>query len=367
MAERIRAEVPSYTDIEGVTFDVTCASCIDNLRYVLEYLAGDTRPSGASARATGRARADQGVPYAAVLQAFRIGGRFIWELLVDQADAEAYDVLLQAAADIWTVSDDLAIEVTDAYRDALAERARRDGQMRAVLVGSLLDGDNGTGAQPWEAAGALNLDAGGEYVVVSARSDAAGTEALPDVERALSRHNVNSAWRLDHEHQDGVVALRFGFGAEQVVEQLAGIATGPVGVSAAGRGLDGASEARRQARLACAAASPGTSEVLRFEEHPLRVLVASSPDQAKIVAEAVLAPVIELADGDRGVLLDTARAWLAAGGSTSRAARELHVHRNTVRYRVKRLEELTGRDLARPIDAAELHVALECVRILGLE
>jgi hypothetical protein len=86
MAERIRAEVPSYTDIEGVTFDVTCASCIDNLRYVLEYLAGDTRPSGASARATGRARADQGVPYAAVLQAFRIGGRFVWELLVDQAD-----------------------------------------------------------------------------------------------------------------------------------------------------------------------------------------------------------------------------------------------------------------------------------------
>ena len=69
---------------------------------------------------------------------------------------------------------------------------------------------------------------------------------------------------------------------------------------------------------------------------------------------------------DRDVVMQTARTWLAAGGSTSTAARELHIHRNTVRYRVRRLEEVTGRDLALPVDAAELYVALECARILGL-
>ena len=63
--------------------------------------------------------------------------------------------------------------------------------------------------------------------------------------------------------------------------------------------------------------------------------------------------------------LDTARAWFTNGGSTSRIARALHVHRNTVRYRIRRLQELTGRDLAQPLDAAEVHVALECVRLLG--
>ena len=66
------------------------------------------------------------------------------------------------------------------------------------------------------------------------------------------------------------------------------------------------------------------------------------------------------------MVIETARTWLAVGGSTSTAARELHVHRNTVRYRLRRLEELTGRDLATPVDAAELHVALECARFLGL-
>ena len=84
------------------------------------------------------------------------------------------------------------------------------------------------------------------------------------------------------------------------------------------------------------------------------------------MAEAVLGPVLALPAEDRDVVMQTARTWLAAGGSTSTAACELHIHRNTVRYRIRRLEEVTGRDLALPVDAAELYVALECARILGL-
>jgi PucR C-terminal helix-turn-helix domain len=53
--------------------------------------------------------------------------------------------------------------------------------------------------------------------------------------------------------------------------------------------------------------------------------------------------------------------------ATSAAAAKLHVHRNTVRYRLRRLEELTDRSLSRPIGVAELHLALEAIRILHLE
>jgi DNA-binding PucR family transcriptional regulator len=105
---------------------------------------------------------------------------------------------------------------------------------------------------------------------------------------------------------------------------------------------------------------------VRFGQRPLGVLLANSPEQARAMADAVLGPVLAMPDEDGAVMLETARAWLAAGGSTSTAARQLHVHRNTVRYRLRRLEEATGRDLAVPIDAAEVYVALECVRILGL-
>jgi DNA-binding PucR family transcriptional regulator len=45
------------------------------------------------------------------------------------------------------------------------------------------------------------------------------------------------------------------------------------------------------------------------------------------------------------------------------AAAKLHVHRNTVHYRLRRVAELTGRSLAEPTGVAELHLALEATRI----
>lgn len=366
VAERLREEIPFYAGNPVLDFDEVVESCADNVRHILGKLAGESATDPDRPRMTGTTRADQGAPYAAVLQAFRIGGRFLWETLVERAEPEARDVLLLAAADIWAVTDDLAAAVTDAYRSALSDRARRDGQMRAVLVGTLLDGETSSTQQVWEAAGILALRADGDFVVVCAESPTAGAEGLPDVERVLRRTNVTSAWRLEHDHQEGIVALRTGFGIDHLVDVLDDLAQGRVGISSLLPRLEEVQIGRRQARTACAAGSPRSQEVIRFGDRPLAVLLAGSPEQARALVAAVLAPVFDLAPDDRAVVLDTARAWLEAGGSTSTAAKALHVHRNTVRYRVRRLEEVTGRDLARPVDAAELYVALESARILGL-
>ncbi|RAG85959.1 PucR family transcriptional regulator [Streptacidiphilus pinicola] len=59
-------------------------------------------------------------------------------------------------------------------------------------------------------------------------------------------------------------------------------------------------------------------------------------------------------------LLETLAVFLELDGSWSRAARVLHVHVNTVHYRVRRIEELTGRSLARLEDRADLLAALLC-------
>jgi hypothetical protein len=366
MAERVLAEVADYADGRVVPREQVIASCQDNLRYVLGNLAGEPGVSVDSPRATGATRAEQGVPYAAVLQAFRVGGRFIWELMVEAADPSDRDVLLLAAADIWAVSDELASQVTDAYRTALTDRARRDERVRSSLVGALLDGDAATAEQVWESASVLSLPRSGDFVVVSAECPSPGAEGLPSVERMLRRHNITSAWRLDHDRQDGLVGLRVGFAVDRLLPLLDELTTGRVGVSAPFTRLEEAPDARRQARIACTAAPPASRAVLRFDAHPLEVLLASSPEQAASLARTVLGPVLDLPPHDRAVVIETAQAWLAAAGSTSTAARELHLHRNTVRYRLRRLEELTGRDLAHPIDAAQVHVALQCVRILGL-
>lgn len=366
MAERIRSEVPLYREAGGVGREELDDSCRDNLRYVLGNLAGLALVDENAPRTTGRARAETGVPYSSVLQAYRVGGRYIWELLVDRADAAARETLLRAAADIWAVTDELSAQVTDAYRTALADRARRDIQLRAALLGTLLDGDANGAEQLWESASVLHLPRHGEFVIASAQCASPGVEALSAIESRLRLRDATSTWRLDHEYQDGIVALRQRFGLDDLRTELRQATHGRVGLSRIFTRIDDAHRAWREARLACAAATPGSTEVVRYDERRLAILVATSPDAGARFADDVLGPVLALSDDERRTVLHTVRVWLACQGSTSAAATKLHLHRNTVGYRLRRLEGLTGLSVARPSDLAELHLALECARVLAL-
>jgi hypothetical protein len=366
MADRIRAQEPLYAEGHVVTPADLRQSCRDNLLYVFGRLAGEPDIGTEAPRATGARRAEAGLPLSALLQAFRIGGRLIWELLVEHANDDAQDTLLRCAADIWAVSDDLAEAATEAYRGASADLARHDSQLRSALLTSLLDGKLGDGARLWESATLLKLPHHGRFVVVAAECPAPGEEALPRIEELLRRHDVSSAWRLDAQLHEGLVTLRPRFGTERLCAELAGVALGRVGVSETYTNLDQTAPALRQARLACAAATPHTTDLVRFDQQPVAVLVVSAPDASESVARRILGPVLDLPDDDRAVIIETVRVWLASSGSTSTAATRLHLHRNTVRYRLRRLERLTGRTLADPLDIAELHVALECARMLGL-
>jgi len=362
MAERIRAEIELYRDPTVLSLEDLVESCRDNLRLVLARLAGRRMPSEAPRR-TGEARAERGVPYAAVLQAYRIGGRFIWEMLVDRSPPEVRDSLLLAGADVWAVTDELTAEVTESYAAALTARARVDGQVRATLLSGLLDDPNAAREQTWEAASVLGLPRQGRLVVVAAELAQAGELAMPAIEEQLRLRGVPSAWRVHRSHQEGLVSLHPRFGLEQLGALLESLTRGRIGLSVVFEHVDGAHAARREARLASQCLTPGVSGVAVYGQDRLGILLASAPDAAEEYANNVLGGVLDLPQADRSTLLETARVWLDSAGSSSEAAERMHMHRNTVRYRIRRLQELTGRDLARPLDAAELHVALECERL----
>ena len=365
MAERIRAHEPLYREGRVVTPEDLRRSCGDNLRYVLGRLAGDADIDTEAPRATGTRRAETGVPLSALLQAYRIGGRLIWDLFLENADRGHQDTLLRSAADIWAVSDELAEVAAEAYRDVAAARARHDGQLRSALLNSLLDGKSDS-ARLWESAALLRLPQHGTFAVVAAECPTPTHEALPRIEDLLHRHDVNSAWRLDGDLHEGVISLRPRFDLARLCSTLARMAPARVGVSQPYGTLDETPPALRQARLACAAGTPGTTDLVRFDQAPIAVLLVSAPDAAYSAARRILGPVLDLPDDDRALILGTIRSWLAVAGSTSVAAARLHVHRNTIRNRLRRLEDLTGRTLASPLDLAELHIALECARTLGL-
>ncbi|MEU9456867.1 PucR family transcriptional regulator [Streptomyces sp. NPDC048277] len=77
-------------------------------------------------------------------------------------------------------------------------------------------------------------------------------------------------------------------------------------------------------------------------------------------SSTVLGPLYKAGNGSAAMLLHTLEAFLAHDGSWARTAEALHLHVNTVHYRIQRVEHLTGRDLSRLVDRLDLRAALLC-------
>jgi hypothetical protein len=364
----IRAAEPFYDAGSVVPADDLRDSIRDNLAYILGRLAGRPAPALDAPRATGRRRAEQGAPLPAILHSYRVAGTFIWAAILDDglSHDDTAETLLPAAAELWSIIDELSGAVTDAYRDTVADRARSSAQTRNAMLDVLLRGDQGDGSQLWESTTSLRLPHQGTYVVVAAPTPRPGAEAIPRAEEGLRARGIQSAWRVEIDAHVGVVVLTRRNGIDRLAAHLAELSTGPIGLSEVYQSLDQTPAALRQARLAAAAAQPDRRDLVRYEQVPIPVLLASAPDAAAGVARAILGPVLALSVAECEVLLDTLTAWFADDGATSTTAERLHVHRNTVRYRLRRVEELTGRSLVRPTGIAELHLALTAVDILHL-
>jgi hypothetical protein len=364
LAELIRAVDIRYRDEHVVSTADLVRSCSDNIELIFSALAGLASPVKEGPRETGRRRAEQGMPLAVTLRGYRIGGRFVWNVLVRSSDrsAAAREALLQAAEVIWAVIDDYSEALSDAFRDAIADQSRRDTQVRTAVLGSVLDGTLGDGPALWEAATTLGLPLQGTFLVVAAETRQTADEPLPRVEQALRGREVGSVWRLDADRQVGVLTLPREGASASVCAELGRLATARVGVSERFSSLATAPRALRQARVACLAAAPDSKVVLRYEDEPVAIMLASAPEAGSAFAQSVLGPVLAQPAADRELLLGTLRSWFAQGASTSAAAEQLFVHRNTVRYRLRRVEELTGRSLADPAVIGQFHFAMEAIR-----
>jgi hypothetical protein len=365
LTEVIRGAEPFYRTDGVVPVDDLRASVRDNLVHILSQLSGRPLPGREPPRVTGRRRAEQGVPLPVILHAYRVAGKYIWAAILAEAagDGTATSALLHAASELWLIIDDRSGAVTEAYRDAVTDRARSDTQTRNAMLDVLLRGDAGDGARLWECVTMLRLPHRGTFVVVAARTPGPGVESIPRAEDALRRRGVQSAWRLELAAHVGVVVLTPRSGLDTLSACLADLATGPVGVSRPYDSLDRTPRALHEARLAAATAAPDRPDIVHYGHAPVAELLAGAPEAATAVAQSVLGPVLALPDAESGPLLETLRTWFAEDGATSRAATRLHVHRNTIRYRLRRVEDLTGRSLSRPTGVAELHVALEAARI----
>ncbi len=360
-------EVPLYAllpreQLEGEVL----AICEDNLRTFFSTLIEDRPPTEdelAEPRASAARRAQERVPLAAVLTAYHLGGRIGWAELVAQARPDETPELLAAADRVQRYVQAVTAVVATAYLQEQQAISGEEGDVLRALVAALLAGE-----PAGELAERLGRKLPTRWVVL-----ALDIGAHPDEERSeavAARRKVRRVQAVLDEHvgepvlaqlhaSGGIVLLPDdGPPVSQLVAELQGAAGAPLRAGAASAGTTaGVSEAAAQARevLRLAGAEPGLY-VLR---DVLLDYQLSRPSDAQQQLAGLLDPLERFPD-----LLRTLEAYLDQDLDRRRTAAALHVHPNTLDYRLKRVVELTGLEPA-TTKGLQLLAGAVAVRRLG--
>jgi hypothetical protein len=364
MAARIRAASRDY-HYDVVPEEDLEEACRTHVGNALQALSGQVPLDTGAAAEIGRRRARQNVPLPSVMTAYRVGVKYFWETVVDEATTTSLvgnDILVAAATAMWEIQDGITEGMVSGYHDAVAQRLLAGDQERSALVEALLEGRSMDADAVWSAAEVLGVPRGGPFTVVAAEVPGIGRRALPDIAALLARRGIRSAWRLRPELQLGIVHLRTPRDLPDLVEVLREHAERRVGVSPSYDDLNRTGDALRFAKVALRAGDAESRAVTVFDDSPVAVATAGAPDVMARVAAKVLGPIEALPADERALLLDTLDVWFDCGGSAEEAAKQLYVHPNTVRTRLRRIAERTGRSLTDPRGITELALALRAVR-----
>jgi hypothetical protein len=367
LARAITREVRLYHSAPAVPFDVVADSCAAHARSLFHAIATGTQFDPAPATELGVERARDGVPLASVMEAYRVGFREVWDAIVAEADTmadlngEALRGLTEkvlAAQGIYTAA------MTLCYREEQGRLLRSDESERSVLIDSLLRGRLFEQWSVWEAADCLRLPSAGPFVVIAAEVDAVGSEPLPQIESKLRSMDVYSAWSLRPDVQVGIVHIKTDKHLANVLALVSRVAKNRIGVSARFDDLRETAQALRFARIILRGRLDPDQPVTVFDGSILGCAAVSAPEVMVKLVTPTIERFADLADNERDILFDTFRAWLESDGSLRTAGELMFCHPNTVRYRLHRIEERTGRSLSRPRDIAELCLAFEVHRRL---
>jgi len=256
-------------------------------------------------------------------------------------------------------SREVAFSAARVYARAAESRGAWDARLQALLVDALLRGDS-SDVLASRAAALGWADAPPVAVAVGRSPGGDATAVLHTVYRAARRIGVEI---IGGVHGDRLV-LVLGGASDPVAataKLLAGFGAGPVVVGPAVTTLDEATESARAA-LAGFRAAAGWPDAPRpvsaGDLLPERAL-AGDVEARRRLRQDVYGSLVRAS----GELLDTLDAFFAAGGVLEGAARALFVHPNTVRYRLRRVADVTGLSPLTPRDAFALRVALTIGRL----
>jgi hypothetical protein len=388
LAVRMRAELPAMTeetiaivhrDHAALTARVGAADVRIGIAHTHErfvrILEGDDDGGGANVD-FGEAAAAMGASVEALMAGYRVGAQVGWRRVVALADELSLPgpVALHVASLSMSFMDELTANSLEGFaREAQATQGAR-ARARQALLDALLDGattvgagaaaggaeaiGGGTAMGGGAAAGGGTAVGGDDGAAETRALEAAAGWAIPERVRVAVLLAAETA-RLDDRalllgRAGGVAVAVAAVGSEALAHTPH--AAGPeVAAQDAATSLRGA---RRLAELVVAGVLPG-ERPLRWDDHLADLVVHADTAAAQALAQRRLAPLADPSPARETLLRETLAAWLDHPGRPREIARDLHLHHQTVRYRLARLRERLGDDaLDDPQARFELQLAL---------
>jgi hypothetical protein len=286
----------------------------------------------------------------ALQSAYRLGARMAWERFIVAASEQPPEVLYKLAAEIFSYIDRISAESVEGFvtEQSVAEAQR--GRRRAAVARLLA-----RGIESDEELRAVAKEAGWRPPATVAGLVAAGEDADRFAGRigadcvALAESGVILAFVTDPD----------GPGRQAQVKGALGGTIAVIGPTVA---VDRSHLSLARAQAAHDLVRDGiisdAGPVIRAEQYLVDLMLRGDPVLAAEIAARALKPLADLKPGSRERLTATLRAWLDNPGQISRIAETLHVHPQTVRYRVGQLRELFGERLEDPDSRFELQLAV---------
>ena len=316
------------------------------------------------ARDAAARRVHQGIPLDGLLQAFRVGHRTLWQAIVDEASpsADGREAAIALAGEAMDYIDLASTHVAEAYLRESGQLAELIQRRRRDLLENLLAGRLPTDAET-ESLG-LGLEPDSDLLVAVAsledspeeEGDLALTRAAEAVAASLGpralvvvrQDEVAAVVPLTTRSPEAIgVALdvaRTGVEAESAVRLR-------IGVSGVSRGMTEVGPRYLEAHQALRRTNPDRPIVSLSELSPFEHLVASVDRSTR---RSIAGEIARLGENGSGGLLETLRTYLDSELDVNLTAETLYVHPNTVRYRLRRIGELTGHDPQRFSGQVEL-------------
>jgi hypothetical protein len=367
--ETVRAvtvEVPAYTDAFSGPMGANIESAVRLALAGFLKLAGSSDGSGPAsplapalegAYALGRGEARSGRTMDALLSAYRVGARVAWRSMSEAAVAGGLtaSTLAKFAELVFAYIDELSASSAAGHADELATTGRVKERYLHRLALSLLHGE------------APDL--------LAKRADRANWEPPATLAAVVlpSAHVAGALRVLDPR------TLR----AEEGMPDLEGDDDGDVAVllvpDAVGRSRPATLGKLRGHHACIGPAKPWTEARVSYlralrarrlqlpqdgadpvdtEQHLARLVLAADPQAVADLRAHVLAPLADLRPSTADRLVETLRSWLLHQGRRDEVARSLHVHPQTVRYRMSQLRDVYGDGLDDPPTVLALTVAL---------